>query len=253
VYPYTSTFYNNGRKCQEQVGSAGPVANDCRLSETNNTVLNSCENGTNVFCWGLPGYMNICNNKSWFDNNFAGKMAQGVNQGVFQIRNSNNQSAYDLILAANQESSGGPPYAQTSSSIGVTKVCPGGYSQDYSLDEPARWSDGYFAILDENSIPRYYATTAFKNRFADNPLNSPVPLTSQPYLPALDLIATKTFSAYIDSNNNVIIYGRFFDVKNNQFKTLTVLQKLKKLYQHNVYTAVKSTGNGTDNIQVNFA
>jgi len=253
VFPYTSTFYNNGRKCEEQVGSAAPAINDCKLSETNNTVLNSCENGTNVFCWGLPEYSNICGNKAWFDDNYAGKMAQGVNQGVFQIRNNTNSLAYDLILAPNQEDIGGPPFAKTTEPIGVTKVCPGGYSQDYTIDEPARWADGYFAILDENSIPRYYATTAFKNRFADNPRNSPVPLTNPPYLPALDLIATKTFSAYINSNNNVVIYGRFFDAKNNQFKTLTVAQKLKRLYQHNVYVPPKSTGNGTDNIQVNFA
>jgi hypothetical protein len=253
VYPYTATFYNNGRKCNEQVGSASPASDECKLSETNNTVMNSCENGTNVFCWGLPGYINVCNNKKWFDDNYAGKFAQGINQTVFQVRNKNNQIAFDLILGPNFQSIGGPPFAQTTTSIGVTKVCPGGYSQDYTIEEPARWSDGYFAILDQNSIPRYYATTAFKNRFADNSRNSPVPLTNIPDLPALDLIASMTFSAYIDANNNVVIYGRFFDVKNNQFKTLNVTQKLKKLYQHNVYPAPKSAGNGTDNIQINFA
>jgi len=253
VFPYTATFYNNGRKCNEQVGSASPASDECKLSETNNTVMNSCENGTNVFCWGLPGYINVCNNKKWFDDNYAGKFAQGVNQTVFQVRNKNNQIAFDLILGPKFESIGGPPFAQTTTSIGVTKVCPGGYSQDYTIEEPARGTDGYFAILDQNSIPRYYATTAFKNRFADNSRNSPVPLTNIPYLPALDLIASMTFSAYIDSNNNVVIYGRFFDAKNNQFKTLNVTQKLKKLYQHNVYPEPKSTGNGTDNIQVNFA
>jgi hypothetical protein len=252
VYPYTATFYNNGRKCFEQVGAADPAVDECKLSETNTRVLNSCENGTNVFCWNLPDYAR-CGQKQWFDDNFAGRFAQGINQGVFEIKIKDLPEFYDLILAPRNEFRGnGDVYASTTNSTTVRKFCPGGYAQDYTTSEPDRWTDGYFALITGSSVPLYFATENFKNRFLQTPLNSPIPSLSQ--LPTvLDLIATKTFSAYITTDNSVKIYGRFYDGKNNQFKTLSVNTKLKKLYQHNVYVHVKGTGNGEDNIQVNFA
>jgi hypothetical protein len=253
VYPYTATFYNDGRKCNEQVGTAGPAADECKLSETNTTVLNSCENGTNVFCWNLPDYAR-CGQKQWFDDNFAGRFAQGVNQGVFEIKIKDVPKFYDLILAPRNEFRGnGDVYASTTNSTSVIKFCPGGYAQDYTTPEPDRWTDGYFALITGSSVPLYVATENFKNRFSQAPLNSPIPTTS-PLPTVLDLIATKTFSAYIKAiDNSVKIYGRFYDGKNNQFKTLSVNTKLKKLYQHNVYVHPKASGNGEDNMQINFA
>jgi hypothetical protein len=253
VYPYTATFYNNGRKCFEQVGAADPAADECKISETNTFVLNSCENGTNVFCWDLPNYSR-CQQKQWFDNNFAGSFAQGVNQGVFQIKIKDNPQYYSLILAPRLEWAGnGDEYASTDDNTTVIKFCPGGYDHDYRTPEPDRWTDGYFAMINGNSVPLYFSTENFKNRFSQTPLNSPIPPSFPPLPRVLDLIATKTFSAYISLDNSVKIYGRFYDAKNNQFKTLSVNTKLKKLYQHNVYVHPKSAGNGEDNIQVNFA
>lgn len=229
VYPYTATFYNNGRKCNEQVGSAGPAADECKLSETNNRVLNSCENGTNVFCWNVS-YMSTCDNKTWFDNKFAGRFAQGVNQGVFQIRIKDVPQFYNLILSPKYAATyTDPVYAETDITS-VTKFCPGGYVE--GRENP---TDGYFAIIDGQARPVYYATEYFKNLYTQTPLNSPIPLSISPNLRVLDLIATRHFSAYIDTNNTVKIYGRFYNSKDNQFKTLTVNTKLKKLYQHNVY------------------
>jgi hypothetical protein len=230
VYPYTSTFYNSGRKCNEQVGNAGPAADECKLSETNTRVLNSCENGTNVFCWNIP-YMSTCDSKTWFDNKFAGRFAQGINQGVFEIRIKDNPEFYDLILAPKYASTYSDPiYAESETSTTVIKFCPGGYAEGRENS-----TDGYFAIINEQYKPIYYFTQYFRDLYAQTPLNCPIPSSLPSNIRVLDLIATRHFSAYINNDNTVKIYGRFYDGKNNQFKTLTVNTKLKKLYQHNVY------------------
>jgi hypothetical protein len=236
VYPYTSTFYNNGRKCFEQVGNAGPVADECKLSETNTNVLNSCQNGTNVFCWS-KSFVSTCSNKTWFDNKFAGRFAQSVNQGVFQIKIKNNPQAYDLILSpkydGDNETTDYDTYAQTTSSTGVVKVCPGGYVE--GRQNP---TDGYFAIIDGQNKPVYYATEYFKNLYTQANSNSPIPPSFPPLPRVLDLIATRHFSAFIDyTDNSIKIYGRFYNSKDNQFKTLNTntIPRLKKIYQHNVY------------------
>ena len=239
IFPYTSTFYTNGRQCDTQVGSASPARDECSLSVDNDNVMNSCDNGTNLFCWNLPDY-GRCGTKAWYDSRFAGKFIQSVNQFAFQIRNKTIPFLYDVILAPRHEN---PEFTDTLSneaksliSVGVQKICSGGYSLNYDLEEYEKWSDGYFAILNENSIPVYFASSKFRENFA-SATDSPVPVIP-PTLPVKDLIATRTFSASIRNINGLVqITGRFYNQKTNQYKTLNVIppDQLIKLYQHNVY------------------
>jgi hypothetical protein len=239
VFPYTSTFYTNGRQCDTQVGSASPVRDECSLSVDNDNVMNSCDNGTNLFCWNLPDF-GRCGTKAWYDTRFAGKFIQSVNQYAFQIRNENISFLYDVILAPRGEN---PTFVDTLSneakslvSVGVQKICSGGYSLNYDLEEYEKWSDGYFAILNENSVPVYFASPKFSENFA-NPTDSPVPVIP-PTLPVKDLIATRTFSASIGNINGLVqITGRFYNQKTNQYKTFNTIapDQLIHLYQHNVY------------------
>ena len=238
IFPYTSTFYTNGRKCDIQVGAASPVRNECELSVDNDNVMNSCDNGTNLFCWNAPGFYS-CGTKDWYDTRFMGKFIQSVNQYAFQIRNENTSFLYDVILAPRGEN---PTYADTLSNeakslvgVGVTKLCSGGYSLNYDLPDYHRWSDGYFAILNENLVPVYFPSPLFQENF-ENASDSPVPVIP-PTLPVKDLIATRTFSAVIKANNQLRITGRFYNQKTNQYKTFNAIpsDQLIHLYQHNVY------------------
>ena len=239
IFPYTSTFYTNGRKCDTQVGSAFPVRDECSLSVDDDIVMNSCDNGTNLFCWNLPDY-GRCGTKAWYDSRFAGKFIQSVNQFAFRIRNKDISFSYDVILAPRGENQEFTDTllneARSLVNVGVTKLCSGGYSLNYDLEENEKWSDGYFAILDENSVPVYFASPKFSENFA-NLTDSPVPVIP-PTLPVKDLIATRTFSASIRNINGFVqITGRFYNGKTKQYKTLNVLppDQLIKLYQHNVY------------------
>jgi hypothetical protein len=169
-----------------------------------------------------------------------GKFIQSVNQFAFQIRNENIPLLYDVILAPRHEN---PTYADTLSNeakslvgVGVTKLCPGGYSLNYDLEENEKWSDGYFAILDENSVPVYFASPKFSENFV-NLTDSPVPVIP-PTVPVKDLIATRTFSAIINiTDDKVKITGRFYNQKTNQYKIFNTAapDRLIRLYQHNVY------------------
>jgi hypothetical protein len=240
IFPYTSTFYTNGRRCDAQVGAASPARNECELSVDNDIVMNSCENGTNLFCWDLPDYSR-CGTKSWYDSRFMGKFIQSINQFAFQIRNENTSFLYDVILAPRQENPTATDRINEAKSlvaVGVTKLCSGGYSLNDDLEDEERWSDGYFAILNENSVPVYFASPKFDQIF-ENASDSPVPVIP-PTLPVKDLIATRTFSAVIKANNQLRITGRFYDGKNNQYKTFNAIptDSLIKLYQHNVNDGV---------------
>jgi hypothetical protein len=242
VFPYTSTFYTNGRQCDTQVGSASPARDECSLSVDNDNVMNSCDNGTNLFCWSLLSNSQTgCLTKSWYDSRSMGKFIQSVNQFAFQIRNKTIPFLYDVILAPRNEN---PNFTDTLSNeakslvgVGVTKLCSGGYSFNYGLEENEKWSDGYFAILNENSVPVYFASPKFSESF-ENISDSPVPVTP-PTLPVKDLIATRTFSASINNRTNLAqITGRFYDVKTKQYRTFNSntlpIDQLIHLYQHNV-------------------
>jgi hypothetical protein len=243
AFPYTSTFYTNGRQCDARIGAAFPVRDECALSVSDDNVMNSCDNGTNLFCWSfLSDVQTGCLTKSWYDSNsrFAGKFIQSVNQFAFQIRNKNIPFLYDVILAPReqyQDSTDSTNEAKSLIGVGVTKLCSGGYSLNYDLEENEKWSDGYFAILNENLVPVYFASPKFSQNFT-NVSDSPIPVTI-PTLPVIDLIATRTFSASIRNlNNRVQITGRFYDVKTNQYRTFNgttiPIDQLIHLYQHNV-------------------
>jgi len=240
AFPYTSIFYTNGRQCDTQVGAAFPVRDECALSISNDNVMNSCSNGTNLFCWNLPD-SNRCGTKSWYDSRFMGKFIQSVNQFAFQIRNETVPFLYDVILAPrheNQTSIDITNEAKSLVGVGVTKLCPGAYSMNFDLPENEIWSNGYFAILNENSVPVYFASPKFSESFT-NASDSPVPVTP-PTLPVKDLIATRTFSASINNTSErVKITGRFYNGKTNQYRTFNnntlPIDQLIKLYQHNVY------------------
>ena len=239
VFPYTSTFYTNGRQCDAQVGSASPVRDECALSVDNDNVMNSCNNGTNLFCWTLlSDQQRGCLTKSWYDSRFVGKFIQSVNQFVFQIRNKTIPFLYDVILAPRDENPNSTDItneAKSSTSVVVKKLCSGGYSMNYDLEGDKKWSDGYFAILNENSVPVYFASSKFSENFA-SATDSPVPVTP-PTLPVKDLIATRTFSASINSRTSLVqVTGRFYNGKTKQYKTLNTIppDQLIKLYQHNV-------------------
>lgn len=245
--PYQSTFYTNGRRCEVSVNSARPVSDDCVLSETNVEYINSCSGGTNLFCWttqawgdnqhddsstagGGRGYR-ACNLKFWFDVRFAGRFVDRINGFALKIRNEDIPNSYDLILAPSKFSQEltGSDEAKTSTPIGCNKI-------SFGTHTPASYAesifDGYFAILDGNDYPKYYSTQSFRNEFANNPAYSPIPRTPQNVSFALDIIATPFFSAYIDQDNNLKFFGRY--EKDNQFKLMTITDKLKKLYKHNI-------------------
>jgi hypothetical protein len=237
IYPYSATFYKNGRKCFETVGDASPAINECSLNTTfNGKVVNSCVNGTNIYSWSLSGFVNQTN-KFWYDSRLPGKFIKASTMNTFWLESGSN---YNIIL--------GPTTVKTTisseneikanQSTDIKKICPGGYSLNYDLDESDRWFDGYFAIIDSNDIPVYYASPIFKESF--NPEFSPIPSLNQ-IVPAIDLIATRTFSAFIDESNTIKIFGRFFDGDINEYRVLTVTDKLKKLYQHNVEVLPKTT------------
>lgn len=230
VYPYSSTFYTNGRKCFETVGDASPASNDCQLNTTfQGKVVNSCINGTNIYSWPMLGYANDTN-KFWYDSRLAGKFIKSSDMMAFYLEPG---SMFNVIL--------GPKTVKTYSLSGneakgtvfndIKKICYGGHSINFNIDEPDRWFDGYFAIIDANNLPVYYVSPTFETTF--NLSYPPIPNQSQ-IVPVLDLIATLTFSAFINENNNVKIFGRFFDAALNEYRTLTVTDKLKKIYRHNV-------------------
>ena len=254
AFPYTSIFYTNGRQCDTQVGAAFPVRDECALSISNDNVMNSCSNGTNLFCWDLdsstdgtgtnPVGGRKCGTKSWYDSRFMGKFIQSVNHYAFQIRNETVPFLYDVILAPRHEfptSTDITNEAKSLVGVGVTKLCPGSHSggstnRDLLQNEIA--SNGYFAILNENSVPVYFASPRFSESFT-NASDSPIPIIP-PTLPVIDLIATRTFSASINNTTGrVKITGRFYNAKTNQYRTFNgntlPIDQLIKLYQHNVY------------------
>lgn len=238
IFPYTSTYYNNGRKCDIPVGSANAVSDECVLSDSNTYILNSCDNGTNVFCW-LPSdsYSNEsrCSLKAIYDENYSGKFIEKINQNLFQIRNEGSQT-YDLILFPESvvtPQSFDITKAAYATNVIVKKICPGSLSFDNSVALPHRWYEGYFAYIDGNNIPKYVRSPTFITKYQNTPQNSPVPGQQQEQV--LDLIATRTFSALITTTNQIKIFGRFYNGKTNQFRNINVFStKLKKLYQHNV-------------------
>lgn len=219
VYPYESTFYLNGRSCTETVGSAGPVINDCALSETNTNIINSCKNGTNLFCWQTLEWQQNqfggeCGFKNWYDLRFAGKFVEDVDGFALKIKFPG-QNNYQVIL--------GPEYYKNGQPVGVTLeaksttfVFPsiisfGTHHQPYYTEATSSLEyrfDGYFATLTPGSIPVYYSSTNFVNFYAASPTNSPIPQPTQ-FVPALDIVATPTFSVYINLNNTARIFGRF--------------------------------------------
>lgn len=233
IFPYTSTFYNNGRKCTEQVGSAAPVEDECALSNTNIKLLNSCENGSNLFCWNTASEFRCDYKYLFFDNYFPGRYVEDVNQHTVQIRNQNSNS-YFSILGTRFPQFNLPisDYAY-SGNVTVNKLCAGSLSFDNDVRVPERFSEGYFAILDGNNIPRYYQSPSFRLRYFDTPQFSPVP-SIIPNASVVDMIATRTFSIIIEQNNIVKIYGRFYDGRSNAYRTFNNFStKLLKVYQHN--------------------
>jgi len=245
VYPYTATYYKKGRRCNEQVGAASPAIYDCKLSSDNTVILNSCKNGTNLFCWNLPGYSR-CRLADWYPNRFPGRFLETVDQTALQIRRSDSIN-YDVILGPTIEYGTGFAYGSEArqESVGVTKLCTGGHSYNYDIAEPDRWFDGYIGIIDTGSTPRYFASPIFASNFPAGDPNSPIPapnLTEK----VLDLITTKTFSASINLNNDIRIYGRFYNANTNQSKPAPIVtDSLKKLYSHNVDVGVSNSGNNT--------
>lgn len=231
IYPYTSTFFNNGRKCDEQVGSAGPVSDECVLSDSTTRILNSCENGSNLFCWNRGGEHRCDFKYNFFDTYFPGKYVQDINQQTVQIRNTTD---YYAILGTRYPQDDLPilRYAY-SGVVGINKLCAGSLSFDNTVTEPDRYAEGYFAILDSNNVPRYYRSPTFITKYEDTPLLSPVP-TTEIVEGVLDLIATRTFSIIVNTDNTVNIYGRFYDGSSNVYKTFgNFTTKLNKVFQHN--------------------
>lgn len=238
IVPYTVTYYNNGRVCDDPIDSAAAVRDECKLSESSKIILNSCENGTNLFCWNKGGQFR-CDYKYRFSdvllqNFYSNYYFESVNQYVVEIKDYNSPNNLSRCFLGTQYYSTFPQLTDLAitNSITVNKICPGSLSFDNTIPEPERWVEGYFAILDGNNIPRYYSSPEFNTRFA-NSADSPIP-TITPTTAVKDLIATRTFSAWIDSNNNVRINGRFYAGSLNQYKPFAITTKLKKIYQHNL-------------------
>lgn len=224
-YPYVSTFYKNGRRCQEQVGAGRPVVTECEINTNNANIINSCTNGTNLFCWNVEGYSNSCLISEWYRNRFAGKFLESVSDTVFEIRKADS-TYFDVILGPRSPSFTNATNEAKETSSPLKKICSGGYSLNYNIPEPDRWFEGYFAALTETNSIKYVKSA--------NYTTSAIPDSSL-LEPAIDLIATRTFSAFINENNDIRIYGRFFNPKTNQSKPAPVVtDKLKKLYQHNL-------------------
>jgi hypothetical protein len=239
IVPYTATYYNNGRVCDVEVGSAASVRDECKLSESSKVILNSCENGTNLFCWNKGG-QNRCDFKYEFSDIllqslYPGSYFENVNQYVVQLKNFSSPQNLSIAILGSQYGSSFPDIEDFAKSllIRIKKICPGSLSFDNSISEPDKWIDGYFALMDNNNIPRYYSSPNYISNNFENSANSPIP-TQTPIAPVKDLIATRTFSAWIDSSNNVKIFGRFYSGSLNQYKTFSISTKLKKIYQHNL-------------------
>jgi hypothetical protein len=238
IVPYTATYYNNGRVCDVEVGSAASVRDECKLSESSKVILNSCENGTNLFCWNKGGQFR-CDFKYRFSDILLQSLYNGyyfedVNQYVVSLKNFSNPLDLSISILGTQYYSTFPEITEFAISefSNVNKICPGSLSFNNETPEPEKWVEGYFAILNGNNIPKYYSSPEYLSRFS-NQVDSPIPTTT-PISPVKDLIATRTFSAWIDSSNNVKIFGRFYSGGLNEYKTFTVSTKLKKLYQHNL-------------------
>lgn len=233
IFPYTATFYKSGRRCNEQVGNASPAINDCKLSTTGGgKIINSCVNGTNIYSWSLKNFSNT-NNKKWYDGIFQNTYLEATEQNVFYTDNENpNNEANKALLILGPYTSKSDPvnnnnYASGYQVIKPLKITAGGYSENENLNAEDRLVDGYFAIIDHAGIPVYYSSPDFTSLF------SPIPLYNE-IEPAIDIIATKTFSAFITRDNKLKIFGRFYDKSINEYRTLTVTDKLKKIYRHNL-------------------
>lgn len=240
VYPYDSTFYKNGRKCNENVGFGLPVSNECKLSlPVSGKVINSCVNGTNTYSWALKDFVNNTN-KFFYDSIFAGKYAKAIEGNVFYT----NENALVLGPAISKETPLSNNAATSLYSKEIKKISSGGYSLIWQtnpneLPQNDAIFDGYFAILDNEGTVNYISSPHFKNQF--NPLFSPIPSTEITEK-AIDLIAARTFSAFINENNTLRIFGKFYDSTGNQYKQLVVSDKLKKIYRHNQEQTAISVG-----------
>jgi hypothetical protein len=238
IFPYISTFYNNGRKCDESVGGTIPVSLECQLNETNLNVLNSCDNGTNLFCWVYgAGTTQRCSAKEdFYDKYFSGKFLNKITHYVATIQNTQNISGEQNYLLPGffwpENEVPNLLNLAKSGDIKLKKVCPGSLSYTNEIEEPRRYYDGYFGGITENNTGVFYASTGFFSRF-ENSSESPV---GDVLGAVLDLIATRTFSAWASTNTtnpNVKIQGRFYNPDTEQYKTYSPALKLKKLYQHN--------------------
>ena len=247
AFPYTSTFYKTGRKCNEAVGAGAPVSDECALSQSSANILNSCKNGLNLFCWNITtGFAPWkCETITQFFNRYyTDAFIDEINQTVVKVRSSGIRDiANHLILLPYNISPDSELFdtgvnlndyaAKTSSSQTVTtkKICPGSLNfNEEEIDLNTSFS-GYFAVLPTDGVPIYYRSPNYYEDFGGDRTLSPIPQI--PLTLSIDLIATNTFSARIDTSNSVIIYGRFFNRSTGQNKTLNVTTKLKKLYQHN--------------------
>lgn len=233
IFPYTSTFYSNGRKCFDRVGEASPAVEDCSLNvEQRGKIINSCINGTNIYSWSLANTFSGGPNKTWFDLRFPGQYLKATNNNVFYLDSNSGSNTLILgpwdktIISSNNE-------AKASNSIGVKKICPGTYSKNLGIVGNDKYFDGYFAILDSNDNPVYIVSSIFAETF--NPSFPPIPSENQAIpSPALDIIAARYFSAIINSDNRVKIFGRFYNSATNEYRNLNISDKLIKLYQHNI-------------------
>lgn len=240
IFPYVSTFYNNGRKCNESVGASIPVSLECQLNETNLNVLNSCDNGTNLFCWiSGQGTSARCSLKEGFyDKYFAGKYLNKITHYVATIQRldySSGEESY-LIPGFFWPETTVPTLSDfaKSGNIKLKKVCPGSLSFTNDIEEPQRYYDGYFAGITENNTVAFYTSSGYFSNFENPSYESPVTTVVGT---ALDLIATRTFSAWLSttfsSQGNLKIQGRFYNPETEQYKTYSPNLTLKKLYQHN--------------------
>jgi hypothetical protein len=249
VYPYEATFYTNGRKCNERVGAAAPVINDCALTETKGNIINSCKNGTNLFCWQTTDWQQntngSCGFKNWYDLRFAGKYVNDVDGFVVKIKYPEGENNYHVILGPDYFAAGDPVTssfeAKSTSFVAPTKISFGTHhfpSYD-GRDEVSQFKfDGYFATLTPGSIPVYYSSSNFVQYYASNPSNSPIPQSNQ-FVTAIDIVTTPTFSVFIDTNNKAKIFGRFARKTSAQDfieykKLVSIPDMIKKVFKVNL-------------------
>lgn len=233
IFPYDSTFYSKGRKCNVRVGEGAPVADECVFFTQGTNVVNACTDGSNTYCWQLSNpIVAECRPKSEQDSRFPGTFVKNIDLGTYLFDTLDNK----VTMFAIDESSNNA-FIQTATFTSTPIKCEHGTSGLTNRDVAGPGA-GYFAVISRNETLTFYKT--FNPNFDDRISFLNWPTSPVPQIPhqgrVIDVGCSDTFSVVVNGDNTVKVYGAFYSTKIKEFRSIPSSQlasvKLKKVATH---------------------